>query len=162
MKFILWAIMTLAPAAAFGGTININLVVNLELGPPGSTLTFTGSLVNTTGIKQYLNDAQISGLTPSFIGDVTPFFNNAPLFLTANQSTSNIDLYTIQLPAVAPGAYFGVFSIFGGPGSNDQTLFGSSTFEVDVQTVPEPGTLALLMTGAVALLLARRFVSQRV
>ena len=146
--------MTL-PAAVFGDIITINMVNSTLSGGPGAVLTFSGSLLNTTSAVQFLNNAQISGLLPSFTGNVTPFFTNTPPSLTANQSTANLGLFSITVPAAtAQGPYGGTFSIFGGPGSKDQTLIGSAAFTV--QVVPEPGTWGLMLTATVGLWLVRR------
>ena len=151
MKNAVLTMMVVLPMVAFGATININLMNSTLTGGSGVVLTFSGSLANTTGIVQNLNGAQISGLLPSFNGNVTPFFINAPLFLTANQTTSNFGLFSVAIPSgIALGPYSGTFSILGGPNINDQALIGSTGFTVQV-LAPEPETWGLMLTAAFAL-----------
>jgi len=144
-------------SAAFASAITVTLDSTTLSGLPGAVVTFTGTLANTTGVTENLNNANLSGLLPSFTGDVTPFFNNAPLFLTANQSTASIGLFTVTIPnVIAPGPYTGFFSVFGGPGVNDQTLLGSSpTFTVNVTSTapgtPEPASLGFALAGLAAM-----------
>src|SRR5882724_6634723 len=148
MKKLVLLLTLVTSAVAFGGVININLVSSTLTGSSGSLLTFSGALVNTTSTTQNLNNANIGALPAAFASgeDVTPFYNNAPLFLTANQTTASLALFSVTIPAgVAQGLYAGSFTIFGGPTVNDQTVLGSAAF--NVQVVPEPATWALMFTA---------------
>lgn len=155
MKKTLQVMIMVLSATAFGGTVNINLANSTLAGGAGSVLTFSGTLVNTTSTVAFLNGANLSGLVAGFSGSTVPFFQNAPLSLAANQTSAMIALFSVTIPSViATGPYSGTFSIFGGPGANDQALLSSAVFTV--QAVPEPGTLGLVLTAAAALAFARR------
>ena len=126
-------------------------------GAPGSVLDFTGVLTNTTGADLFLNadSFNLASFAPSAIDD-TPFFTNAPLFLSAGASTGTIDLFTVTIPnGFTPGNYAGFFQVIGGATSNDQALIGGASFTVTVQPaasgVPEPSSFTLVFLSAALL-----------
>ena len=134
-------------------------------GAPGDVLQFSGTLTNTTGADLYLNadSFTLAGFDPSAIDD-SPFFTNAPLFLSAGASTGDIGLFNITIPSVfATNSYVGSFEILGGATANDQTIIGSVDFTVQVQPagVPEPSASSLmLLGGALAFSLRKRLRSR--
>jgi hypothetical protein len=142
-------------------TIGIALTSGLLSGPPGSALTFNGTLSNLTGSTVFLNSAGIN-LAGAFIPadeDTSPFFMNAPLSLAGNGATPSIDLFTIAIPSpFAFGAYAGTFTVLGGANANSQDTLGSASFTVQVGSAaaaPEPGTWSLFIAASFALLVFR-------
>src|SRR5882757_5734379 len=119
MKSLMLALILALPITAFGDTVNIVLSPGSLSGNPGDTVNFFGTLTNTTFSVLFLNNAQISGLLPSFTGDITPFLSNTPASLAGNQVVTNVGLFDITIPlSIAAGPYVGTFSIFGGPDEN--------------------------------------------
>jgi hypothetical protein len=146
--------------ASYGANITINMVQTSLFGTPGSVLTYSGSLTNNTAVVQNLNGANLSGFG-TFATDTTPFFNNAPFFLTANQVTSIFALFTVTVPSnAAPGSVTGLFTILGGPGINDQSVIGTAPTITATATsstaTPEPATLGFMFAGLAGMALARR------
>ena len=161
MKIFALLVAALVSSTAFGSTITINLVNSTLSGVGGATLTFSGSLTNTTSVTENLNIPVVNvSSVPPFSHDETPFFNNAPFFLTANQTTASFALFTVTIPtSLALGVYNGAFTILGGPGANDQAVIGTTTFSV--QVVPEPATWGLMFAALAAFLVTRRIGNDR-
>lgn len=144
----------------YADMVNINLTAALLSGSPGSAVTFSGILLNTTGSTVFLNSAGINlagAFTPAD-DDTGPFFANAPLSLGAGGSTAVIDLFTIDIPSpFIPGQYPGTFTILGGVDVTAQDILGSTGFTVQVTggTVPEPSPRSLLVAACLMLVVAR-------
>jgi hypothetical protein len=140
--------------AAFGTTLFVTLDSTTLSGTPGSTVTFSGSLTNTTNVEQFLVSADFSGLGPGFTVDTAPFLNNSPLSLLANQTTASFDMFTVMIPIGAnPGPFVGTFTILGGPNDGDQTILNTGT-EVTVNVItdtPEPASAMLSLVGLAAI-----------
>lgn len=87
---------------------------------PGSPVTFSGSIVNTSGVAESLNGFSFGQLGPDFgvvglTADVMPFFNLTPFTLGAGASTGDIALFTMTADSsVTPGSYANTFNILGG------------------------------------------------
>ena len=146
----------LAFSAAQAGAIDITLDSPILSGPPGSVLQFFGTLTNTTGDIAYLNADNFSTVLPDpGVIDDSPFFTNAPLFLLANEATSDIGLFNITISySFAPGNYDGAFTLLGGAAADSQDILGSADFTVGVTEappetgeVPEPSTFWLSLCG---------------
>ena len=150
-------IFLLTAAMCNADTIAVDLMPPFLAGSPGSFITFSGTLSNTTGSTVFFNSAGINlsgGFTPAD-EDTVPFFMNAPLFLAANDLTQTIDLFTIHIPnPSAAGPYDGSFTVLGGIDENALDIVGSANFTLQVNTVPEPNTAILL--GVALILLAYR------
>ena len=151
VRILLWSAVICHAA-----TININLTPPLLSGFPGSTVTFSGTLTNTTASTVFLNFAGINlsgGFTPADL-DTGPFFANAPLSLAAGESTPRIGLFAIDIPnPFADGPYQGTFTVLGGLNANAQNTLGSANFTV--QVVPEPCSVALVGMAFVLFAYAR-------
>jgi hypothetical protein len=130
---------------------------------------FYATITNDTTQAIYLNGDSYSVSSPLTLDD-TPFNNNAPFSLNGGQSSGEIELFDVSLPALtAAGTYGGLFSIVGGYGSSDALVLSNSNFAVTVSgptQVPEIdpatslGALALL-TGCLAVLRGRRVAETR-
>jgi len=137
-------------------TIGITFTSSLLAGPPGSALTFNGTLSNLTASTVFLNSAGINlagAFTPGD-QDTSPFFINAPLSLTGNGATPAIDLFTIDIPSpFTTGSYAGTFTVLGGADANAQDTSGSANFTVQAggAPVPEPGAGSLFIAASVVL-----------
>jgi hypothetical protein len=120
----------LAPSGAASVTMDSPALAGL----PGATLTFSGTLANSSGADQYINGAEIilNGFS-STNSDATGFLLNAPLILTNGTTTSSFDFFTVTIPTqFASGPYSGQLGIFGGSTSSDQNLLGIVNFTVQV------------------------------
>jgi hypothetical protein len=138
--------------------ITITLMPGTLTGSPGSVINFGGTLENTTGSTVFLNSAGINlagGFSPADL-DTSPFFANAPFFLLANEVTVAIDLFTIHIPhPFAGGSYPGTFTVLGGLDDAAQDIIGSANFTIEVNSVPEPNSGAMVGLIALVFLLAR-------
>ncbi len=152
-------------AAANAATITISFDNPYQTGSPGQTLQFYGTITNTDttpgGASIYLNSDSLNLLLPdaSFIDQFYSLW--FPLSLAPGESSGSIDLFEVTLanPGTSPdGPYAGTYTLLGGMDGGDQSAMDSlaeATFTVDVQTVPEPGTWALLGFGLLLVPLAR-------
>lgn len=147
-----------------GGLLAAPLTITLDtpnaLLTPGTVVTFTGTIVNTTGFDYDLNSVSgnIDDLTLTM--DTSPFFL-LPLSIAANQTLTGVDLFILTIPD--PFANLGTllngnYTILGGisdPGAQD--IIGATDFTVTVNSpeVPEPSTYATALT-ALGLLAALR------
>lgn len=147
------ALFVLLSGICRADTIGVSLTSTVLSGSPGSALTFSGILANLTGSTVFLNSAGINLVGPFTPADqdTSPFFANAPLFLTGNGSTPVIDLFTINIPnPFAAGTYIGTFTVLGGADGDAQDVVGSVNFAV--QAVPEPAVDSLLIAALLMLL----------
>ena len=155
----------IAALPASAEPIIITLDNAAQLGVAGRTLTFFGSLQNTTATEQFFTSANLN-TAPELIGDPSPFFLNGLLFLSPNfslfpfQTSPSFALFDIFIPpGTTPGTYSlnHDFTLLGGPVSGDQDPLGSTAFSVVVEeapAVPEPGTF-LVVLPALALIYHR-------
>ena len=153
-----------APAAA--ESVIITLDQPTLTGQPGQTLTFSGTLENTSGLEQFISNVLLP-TDPSLSGNVSPFLINGFSFLTlffslpSGPPTLSFGLFDIEIPLFAlPGTYTlgNEFSLVGGPSFGDAEPLGSALFTVvveDPSAVPEPGTWGLGLLG-LALIWRRR------
>ena len=146
-------------AACNADVIAVSLDPPLLSGVPGTSLTFSGTLLNSTGATLFLNSVELN-LSGGFLPtdeDTTPFFVNAPLFLGGNASTLSIDLFTISIPNyVVQGPYSGTFDLLGGADENAQDTIGEENFTVQVANVPEPDFALPVLVALSAILIAFR------
>jgi hypothetical protein len=134
-------------------------VFSLE-GPPGSSVTFSGQILNETGGDVYLNGATADLEYAELTFDPTPFFTLAPLVLSDGQSYTG-DLFSVSISDVAlAGDYFGTLIIQGGADSSTLDIVGTTAFQVSVADIPEPSAESFCAAG-ITLLLFLKAVRRR-
>jgi len=137
------------------------LTLSPVTGTAGEDVTVFGTITNTGTVLVYLNGETFSLGSSSFLnGDVTDFFDNAPLSLSGGTNSGLIALFSFDIaPGTAPGVYSeNLLQLLGGPGVLDMNDIADADFSVTVEgaTVPEPGTIGLLALGLAAVMLLRR------
>ena len=175
----LFALAVLASAGARADIIISNITISLDnpnqIGNPGETLDFTGTITNT---DSNLDDPAIflNSDTPDFVGPsdavlVDNFLANVPASLAPGATSGDIDLFDIALAnpeADSFGLYSGsTYTLVGGADGGARTAqdnLAQASFSVDVEPAssptPEPATFALLGAG-LALLIWRTRASVR-
>ncbi len=137
------------------------LTVSNVTGAPGQDVTVFGTITNTGTVLVFLNGEGFSLGSSSFLnGDVTNFFANAPASLAGGANSGLIALFSFDIaPGTAPGVYDENFlQLLGGTGQFDQNDIADAEFSVTVKstTVPEPGTIGLIVFGLSGVMLLRR------
>jgi len=137
------------------------LTLSPVTGTAGEDVTVFGTITNTGTALVYLNGETFSlGSSSLLNGDVTDFFDNAPLSLSGGANSGLIALFSFDIaPGTAPGVYSENFlQILGGPGMFDQNDIADAEYSVHVEgtTVPEPGTIGLIALGLAGVMLLRR------
>jgi len=151
--FALWS----APLQA--DSLSISFDSFSLIGAPGTSVTFAGTIQNSSGSEVFLNGAGGSLPYSELTLDVTPFFNFTPLSIPDGESYDG-PLFAIAISAVAlPGDYLGTFAIQGGQGSSTYDIVGTSDFQVTVSgtaNVPEPAS-TLYVAVVILVLSGRQF-----
>lgn len=156
-----------APAHA---QLNLQLTPASQAGNPGDTLTFSGTLSNSTA-----NAVSLDGLTFSFTGptskpDGTAFFNYAPLSLdpmgTIDNSGNPTDSYSGSIFDVTlnsdalPGTYTGTVFITTNGYTGSQPTQADFAVTVLPAAVPEAATAVsfgfLLLLGGISMCCVKR------
>ena len=152
MKFA--SLLILMGGLASASPILISLDNPNQTSAPGFTLSFTGTLTNTTAATLFINSDSFN-LNSALTGDDSPFLNNAPVSLDPPNPSLDFQMFTVTLPAgTAPGQYLGDLTVLGGATADDQTVLGDVAFSVIVPT-PEPSAM-WLTPAALAFFLMRR------
>ena len=186
-KFLITAGLTallcvlLSPAAKADGTGLGDVTITLPTisGSAGDSIVVLGNLTNSSSNTLDFTDDFVSVINPTALtafGDV--FFNSlldaGPGSIDGNSTLTSVDLFTILIASdAAPGLYDQIsYVLEGGPDTScnvivDPSLcrvqLGRVNFTVDVQgavPTPEPGTLMLLASGLLAVLVVIRRVAQ--
>jgi hypothetical protein len=126
--------LLLAPSMASADTISLVLSNPVQIGAPGSHLTFdaTVSAPLANGATVFLNvdNYGINIAGPNSIDD-SGFLLNFPLSL-ARGGSFTATLFTVALPSnLLPGVYDGFFEIKGGSDANAQNLLGTVDFRIN-------------------------------
>jgi len=140
---------------AHTGSFDFTLASDTLSGAPGSVVTFNGTLTNTSMADIFLNGVLSFIPPPDLTVDDQPFFLNTPLFLPPGESFTG-ELFNVNIgPQAAANTYHGHFTIQGGVDATTFDTLASANFSVQVTSpaaVPEPGTIALFVTGCLGLL----------
>jgi hypothetical protein len=145
--------LVLYTASAATAQVILSFSSAAQVGAPGSTVTFSGSISNIGSSTVFLNSDAFTLTGTGLTLDDSLYFANAPLSLDPGISTGTIGLFTVAIdPATGVGSYPGSFSVLGGADSNAQDTLATAPFTVGVASpssaTPEPGALALLMGAA--------------
>jgi hypothetical protein len=139
-------------ATAFAGTVfTVDLDSSSLIGSPGAAVTFTGTILNASGVELFLNGAGGYLSSSELTLDLTPFFTLTPLSLLDGESYAG-DIFSVAISDVAlSGEYSGTFTIQGGVDSATFDTVGSADFQVQVSETPEPSSASLVGWASVVL-----------
>jgi hypothetical protein len=147
LSALLAAMSTVSNAAS----ISFFLDSPSQVAPPGSFLSFSGTIASTGVDEVFLNGAAAGLPYFELTVDLSPFFDRVPLSLTAGGSYSG-EVFSVAVSGVAaPGDYFGSFSILGGADPSALDELAVQGFQVTVADVPEPGTIFLVFSAITAM-----------
>ena len=136
MKNLLCTLMlaTLTAAAAQASTLTIAFDQPDQIGMPGQTLQFFGTITNTSANTVFLNNDDLNPTGLSLTANDL-FFANVPVFLApsgqAGDSSGDIELFDIAVsapPLDAPATYPGTYDLVGGADGNAQDILGFFRF----------------------------------
>jgi hypothetical protein len=138
---------------------------------PGDTITFSGIIVNNDDFAIDLNSIDIS-LNGMFTTDSSPFFlGPASIDAPSGTQTSDFQFFSVTVndPYTDPdGIQTGTVTILGNVETNGtpdfsvQNPLGSATFNIDVNTTPEPSSFAMMLASlAGAMLISWRRRTRR-
>src|SRR5215470_690296 len=94
-------LLSLLPARAAHAQLIFTLAAPNQVGRPGDTLSFEGTLFNSGASPLFLNGDTFNLGGTGLTLDDSPFFLNGPASLNAGQSFSG-QLFTVSLDASAP------------------------------------------------------------
>jgi hypothetical protein len=151
-------LFTIVPLGTRADSSQTQLTVSNVSGTAGQDVTVFGTITNTGTALVFLNGEGFSLGSSSFLnGDVSGFFANAPASLAGGANSGLIALFSFDIaPGTAPGVYDENFlQLLGGTGKFDQNDIADAEFSVTVNstTVPEPGTIGLLVLGLAGVML---------
>ena len=156
---ILFSSLMLAALSAIPAMADITIVFDQpnQMGQPGQTLEFFGTITNNGSDTVFLNSDDVNLTSPSLtVNDL--FFSNVPVSLDPGQSSGDIELFDVMLsnPLLdTPATHLGIYTLFGGRDGDAQDNLASATFSVN--TTPEPaGIFLLLGVFAILILISRR------
>ena len=140
----LLAVVTVAASIASAAPLlSLTLDSPVQLGGPGSWISYSGSLTNDSGSLVFLN--AISGNTSygETVLDYSPFFANVPLSLAPGVAYLG-PFFAVAMSGIAQaGQYTGDVTIQGGIDDLSFDSVAVADFRVDVagSSVPEPGCI---------------------
>jgi hypothetical protein len=152
--FLMLLLAAFAAPLLRADTINASLVHDTLMTTAGSTITFQVNLSNPSQTDTFLNsDSSITSSPLIQLNDAPYFSFTFPGVIAAGGSAGPIDLFNILVaPGAVPGNYTGTFTIIGGGDSGSFIDLADLNFTVKVassSSVPEPGTLTMLLLGVI-------------
>jgi len=144
-------------SAARADSVEVTLTQTSQTAAAGSTVTFDATIANLSSTDTiYLNGD--SWVTSSLLltVDDSPYLTNFPLSLAPDQVSGPFALFNVLIDPTTPDDIydFNSFSILGGSDGDTYDTIGTADFSVTVGSVtaaPEPGALALLLSGLLAI-----------
>lgn len=157
---LLFCVLCVA-TSAHASIIGVSLVPSPLTGSPGDTLTFQGTLFNSSGAAIWINEVSINlaGFDPSNV-DPTDFILSATGLLLAGSSVGPVDFFAVTIPEpFGAGHYLGSVTVQGGATASDDAVLGTANFQVNVSTsgatVPEPSSLILTVVVIMGIAIKR-------
>jgi hypothetical protein len=162
MRLILQLVIaTIAVVSNAGATTLLTLDTPDQVGHPGDTLQFFGSLTNTGPDTVFLNSSDLNFTNAASFTTDDLFAVNVPVSIDPGQTVNGIEFFDITLsnPFTDPfDVYSGTYTLLGGSDPNAMDVLTAANFSVSAEagsTVPEP-TLVIPVCAALALLSLRR------
>jgi len=150
-------ILTACAAQLHAGSLLVLLSRPTQTGAPGATLQYFGTMTNvSTTDTIFLNSIASTSASSDLSIDVSPFFVNAPLFLSPGDVTSLFEIFDVTIDPAAPDGLLpgSTVSIQGGADSGTFDDLADVNFDVQVSSpttsTPEPSTGVLMLTVAAA------------
>jgi hypothetical protein len=115
--------------------LSFTLTPSVVSAPQGSSLTFAGTIENSSTNELFLNGASYTLAGTGFRLDPGPFLLNGPLSLAGGASYTG-DFFDLALGFDPVGRYDGEFSILGGPDPSGTAVIGTAGFAIELAAAP--------------------------
>jgi len=170
-RLLILAAFALAAVPAFAGGLSFTLDPTVETGAGGSSVIFSGTLVDTDTDDSalFMNGIDVAFTPPAgsyLTADPNFFFNTAPGSLFGDGVT-NDDTYTGPIfeldiaPGTPAGLYSGTIQILGGYNGPEADFDPLATQSFQVDVAPEPAAAGLMLAGLAGLAMIRRRLSSK-
>ena len=147
-------------ACVNGAAITFSLDQPVASASKGDFVVFSGTITNVGIDTAYLNGALGSLPFSDLLVDYTAFFTAVPASLAVGEFYAG-EIFGVSVGLFAgAGDYFGSFTIQGGADAFSFDDMSTQSFQVNVASVPEPGTGPFVLAGFVCAVLggfSRRF-----
>ncbi|MBZ5728262.1 MAG: PEP-CTERM sorting domain-containing protein [Acidobacteriia bacterium] len=152
------AVLSLLLPTAARADLILAFTPDFQVANPGNTVTFTGTITNTTGVTLNATDMflNFSGFDPTSLTDFTQLLGTPDFVLLDHHISPIVDLFSVTVgPSTQVGDYsFGVSVLDINNNSSDML---TATVQVGGSaTVPEPSSGLLFATVTVGVILFAR------